>query len=85
MSSSVPQTAAASEPLEQPTPQALDRFGAFAYHEFRLLWFGLLVSNIGGWMAILAQGWLVVELAPNPALASLYLGLVGFVRAIPVF
>ena len=72
-------------PAEQPSEEALQRFGALAYREFRLLWFGLLVSNIGGWMAILAQGWLVVELAPNAALASLYLGLVGFVRAIPVF
>ena len=72
-------------PSEQPTPDAIARFGALAYHEFRLLWFGLLVSNTGSWMAILAQGWLVVELAPNAALASLYLGLVGFARAIPVF
>jgi len=36
-------------------------------------------------MAILAQGWLVVQLAPNASLAALYLGLVGFVRAVPVF
>jgi len=72
-------------PIDQPSPHARVRFGALAYREFRLLWFGLLVSNTGGWMAILAQGWLVVELAPNAALASLYLGLVGFARAVPVF
>lgn len=35
-------------------------------------------------MATLAQGWLVVELAPRPALAPFYLGIIGFVRAIPV-
>ncbi len=35
-------------------------------------------------MATLAQGWLVVELAPRPALAPLYLGIIGFVRSIPV-
>ena len=35
-------------------------------------------------MATLAQGWLVVELAPRPALAPFYLGTIGFVRAIPV-
>jgi predicted MFS family arabinose efflux permease len=35
-------------------------------------------------MATLAQGWLVVQLAPRPALAPLYLGIIGFVRAIPV-
>lgn len=60
------------------------RFGALAYREFRLLWFGLIVSNTGSWMASLAQGWLVVELSPTPALAPFYLGLVGFVRSIPV-
>lgn len=86
MSSSFQDAAASNEALiDQPSPHARARFGALAYREFRLLWFGLLVSNIGGWMAILAQGWLVVQLAPNAALASLYLGLVGFVRAIPVF
>ncbi len=86
VSSSLQETAAPYEALiEQPTPHARARYGAFAYREFRLLWFGLLVSNTGGWMAILAQGWLVVELAPNAALASLYLGLVGFARAVPVF
>ena len=63
---------------------ASQRFGALAYREFRLLWFGLIVSNTGSWMASLAQGWLVVELSPTPALAPFYLGLVGFVRSIPV-
>ncbi|MBC5806669.1 MAG: MFS transporter [Candidatus Eremiobacteraeota bacterium] len=67
------------------TPIISRRFGALAYKEFRLLWAGLLVSNTGSWMATLAQGWLVVELSPNQTLAPFYLGLVGFVRAIPVF
>ncbi|MBV8670603.1 MAG: MFS transporter, partial [Candidatus Eremiobacteraeota bacterium] len=60
------------------------RFGALGYPEFRLLWFGLAISNTGSWMATLAQGWLVVELAPRPALAPLYLGIIGFVRSVPV-
>jgi MFS family permease len=84
--SSFEEASASQEALDdQPSPHARTRFGALAYREFRLLWFGLLVSNTGGWMAILAQGWLVVQLAPNASLASLYLGLVGFARAIPVF
>lgn len=70
--------------LDLPSPHARARFGALAYREFRLLWFGLLVSNTGTWMALLAQGWLVVELSPSPAVAPFYLGLVGFVRAVPV-
>ncbi|MDQ6780723.1 MAG: MFS transporter [Candidatus Eremiobacteraeota bacterium] len=67
-----------------PNIEEVSRFGAFGYREFRLLWFGLVVSNTGSWMATLAQGWLVVELAPTPAAAPFYLGLVGFVRSIPV-
>ena len=86
MPCSFEEASASQEALaDQPSPHARTRFGALAYREFRLLWFGLLVSNTGGWMAILAQGWLVVQLAPNASLASLYLGLVGFARAIPVF
>jgi len=71
--------------LELPSPHARVRFGALAYREFRLLWFGLLVSNTGSWMQLLAQGWLVVELAPSVTSGAFYLGLVGFARAIPVF
>jgi len=72
--------------VDYPTesPPGARRFGALAYREFRLLWFGLAISNTGSWMATLAQGWLVVELAPRPALAPFYLGIIGFVRAIPV-
>ncbi len=66
------------------SPPGAARFGALAYREFRLLLFGLAISNTGSWMASLAQGWLVVELAPRPALAPFYLGVIGFVRAIPV-
>src|SRR5579872_4396969 len=73
-----------AEETEAATPPA-GRLGAFGYREFRLLWFGLLVSNTGSWMATLAQGWLVVGLSPSPALAPFYLGLVGFVRSVPVF
>jgi MFS family permease len=67
-----------------PSPHARARFGALAYREFRLLWLGMLVSNTGTWMAMLAQGWLVVVLSSSPAVAPYYLGLVGFVRAVPV-
>jgi MFS family permease len=66
------------------SPPGARRFGALAYREFRLLWTGLIISNTGSWMATLAQGWLVVELAPRPALAPFYLGMIGFVRAVPV-
>ncbi len=78
---------AATDPLQTnqiESPPGAERFGALAYREYRLLWIGLIISNTGSWMATLAQGWLVVELAPKPALAPFYLGIIGFVRAIPV-
>lgn len=65
------------------SPPEVKRFGALGYREFRLLWIGLIISNTGSWMAALAQGWLVVELSPRAALAPLYLGIIGFVRAAP--
>jgi MFS family permease len=65
-----------------PPPGAL-RWGALAYREYRLMWIGLIISNTGSWMASLAQGWLVVELSPRAALAPFYLGIIGFVRAMP--
>lgn len=65
------------------SPPGAERWGALAYREYRLLWLGLIISNTGSWMATLAQGWLVVELAPSPALGPFYLGVIGFVRAMP--
>jgi MFS family permease len=35
---------------------------ALAYRDFRLLWFGALVSSIGTWMQKVAQAWLIVTL-----------------------
>jgi MFS family permease len=77
-------SAAAASSLPIPDPQSRLRYGAFAYRDFRLLWFGLIISNTGSWMQYLAQGWLVVELAQTAERGALYLGLVGLVRSVPV-
>ena len=72
--------ASAAEPGRTSTLAALE------FRDFRLFWFGLLVSNIGSWMQIYGLGWLVVQLAIRdgvPQLAPFYLGLVGLARAIP--
>ncbi|HYY54114.1 MAG TPA: MFS transporter [Candidatus Dormibacteraeota bacterium] len=80
--------------LESPTtdvaavaePGRTSMLAAFRYRDFRLFWFGLLVSNIGTWMQQFAMGWLVVLLAirdGTPHLAPLYLGLTGLARALP--
>jgi MFS family permease len=59
-------------------------FAPFAYRDFRLLWSGLLVSNLGTWMQFTTLGFVVVQLAPTPALASVYAGLLGASVAVPV-
>src|SRR5512132_974220 len=72
--------ASAAEPGRTSTLAALE------FRDFRLFWFGLVVSNIGSWMQICGLGWLVVQLAIRDGAANLapfYLGLVGIARAIP--
>lgn len=56
------------------------RFAALSYKNFRLLWSGLIVSNMGTWMQNVASGWLVLELTNSP----LWLGLLGFSFAVPM-
>ncbi|HLQ05770.1 MAG TPA: MFS transporter, partial [Verrucomicrobiae bacterium] len=67
-------------------PGRTSMLAALEYRDFRLFWFGLVVSNIGSWMQIYGLGWLVVQLAIRDGAANLapfYLGLVGLARAIP--
>ncbi|MCW5850403.1 MAG: MFS transporter [Anaerolineae bacterium] len=56
-------------------------FSALRHRNFRLFWFGGLISVIGTWMQIVAQGWLVYELTGS----SLLLGVVSFVGSMPTF
>jgi MFS family permease len=62
-------------------PSRLPRtFRALRHLNFRLYWFGQIISQAGSWMQIVAQGWLVYRLTDSPFL----LGLVNFVGLIPV-
>jgi MFS family permease len=54
------------------------------YRDFRLLWIGLLVSNLGTWMQFTAMGFFVARMAGSAHQASLDLGILGAARAIPV-
>ena len=54
-------------------------FPAFAHPNYRLWFAGQMVSLVGTWMQITAQGFLVFELTRSPA----YLGYVGFASGIP--
>jgi len=61
-----------------------DFFGPFGFKDFRLLWGGLLVSNLGTWMQFTALGYYVASMAPNAAIGSFDIGLIGASRALPV-
>jgi predicted MFS family arabinose efflux permease len=72
-------------PLEQAAPQRRSAIlDPFRYRDFRLLWSGLLVSNLGTWMQLTTLGYLVVKLAGSPRLASLDVGILGASSAVPV-
>jgi MFS family permease len=58
--------------------------GAFRFKDFRLLWGGLLVSNLGTWMQFTALGYYVASLAPNARVGAFDIGLLGAARALPV-
>lgn len=56
------------------------RYGALRYRNFRVLWAGLIVSNMGTWMQNVASGWLVLQLTNSP----LWLGILGLSFAVPM-
>jgi MFS family permease len=56
------------------------RFAALSYRDFRLFWFGQIVSLSGTWMQSVAQGWLVYDLTKSP----LYLGIVAAAGSFPI-
>ncbi|MCC6174550.1 MAG: MFS transporter [Chloroflexi bacterium] len=55
------------------------RLAPLGYRDFRLVFFGQVISAVGSWMQLVAQGWLVYELSDS----AFYLGLVGLARAVP--
>lgn len=60
-------------------------WSAFEHHDFRMLWLGLLVANVGFWMQFTSMTYLVgVVLAKTAAQGALNLALVGAARSIPV-
>lgn len=55
-------------------------FTALGERDYRRFWCAQFISNIGGWMQTVAQGWLVLRLTDSPFL----LGVVGFANSIPI-
>ena len=74
--------------MNQAEPRIPDRrpgfLGPFRFHDFRLLWGGLLVGNVGTWMQFTALGYYVASLAPDARAGALDIGLIGAARAVPV-
>src|SRR5690349_8009693 len=58
----------------------LRAFIALRHRNFRLFWFGQLISLVGTWMQTTAQAWLVLELTHSAWL----LGVVGALQFLPV-
>ena len=55
-------------------------FSALGHRNFRLFWFGQLISLVGTWMQTVAQSWLVLELTGDPVA----LGITAAVQFLPV-
>src|SRR5208283_3976706 len=55
-------------------------FKAFAYRDFRIMWFGACTSSIGTLMQTFAQAWLVLDITQS----SFMLGLDSFLGSIPI-
>jgi MFS family permease len=69
-------------PLEKPkTLSFKNTFTALKYRNYRLWFWGQMISLLGTWMQTTAQGFLIFQLTRSP----LYLGYVGFAYGIPTW
>ena len=70
-----------NEGITKPTikDRLQETFAAMKHYNYRLWFFGQMVSLMGTWMQSTAQGYLIYQLTGSPA----YLGLVGFVGGVP--
>jgi len=55
-------------------------FSALGVRDYKLFWFGQLISLSGTWMQSVAQGWLVYSLTKSP----FYLGIVAAAGSLPI-
>jgi MFS family permease len=72
-----PETASVPPARQTRLPRGLS---AFRHHNFRLFWFGMLISLVGTWMQSVGQGWLVLQLTNDPVA----LGIVAAAQFTPV-
>lgn len=70
-----------SKNIEIFTEKLVDNmFPALKHRNFKLFWFGQMISLIGTWMQNIGQGWLVLKLTNSPFL----LGLVSALQFLPM-
>jgi MFS family permease len=69
---------------ETRVPRRAQLWGPFGFRDFRLLWAGMVFANFGTWIQFTALGYYVAKLAPNVAVGSFYIGLIGASRMLPV-
>src|ERR1041385_8271768 len=63
------------------TQRIRDTLRALGHRNYRIYFFGMLISFTGTWMQSVAQGWLIYRLTGSAWL----LGLAGFASQVPVF
>ena len=80
MSNTIARQSSTPESAPQFRPGSNSMFAAMRHRNFQLYFGGQLISNIGTWMQIIAQGWVVYQIGHS----ELTLGLVAFASAIPV-
>src|SRR5213080_4568660 len=69
-----------SLPEKQQVKGLLRAFLALRHRNFRLFWFGQMISLMGTWMQTIGQAWLVLQLTHSAWL----LGIVGALQFLPV-
>src|SRR5436305_2283719 len=67
-------------PEQQQVKGLLRAFLALRHRNFRLFWFGQMISLMGTWMQTIGQAWLVLQLTHSAWL----LGIVGALQFLPV-
>src|SRR5260221_2069851 len=67
-------------PPKSPGKGLLRAFTSLGQRNYRLFWFGQMISSIGSYMQTIGQAWLVLELTHS----AWQLGLVGALQAVPI-
>src|SRR5260221_11078950 len=67
-------------PPKPPGKGLLRAFTSLGQRNYRLFWFGQMISSIGSYMQTIGQAWLVLELTHS----AWQLGLVGALQALPI-